>query len=196
MALSALPLADAELAFDPHWLGTEQADVLFATLRAQIAWEVHRIRLFGREVDSPRLSCWIGDPDASYRYSGVRFAPRLWPDALLPVRHRLEQTLGQDFNSVLANLYRDGRDAMGWHSDAEPELGTRPVIASISLGATRRFAFRHRQHPERRLSLELPHGSLLVMAGDTQRFYRHSLPRTARPVGERINLTFRRIRPA
>ena len=195
MALSALPLADAELAFDPHWLGADEADALFAALRAQVAWEVHRIRLFGREVDSPRLSCWIGDPDASYRYSGVRFEPRSWPDTLRPVRVRLEQTLGQGFNSVLANLYRDGRDAMGWHSDAEPELGARPVIASISLGAARRFAFRHRQQPERKLSLELPHGSLLVMAGDTQRFYRHSLPRTVRPVGERINLTFRRILP-
>jgi alkylated DNA repair dioxygenase AlkB len=195
MALSALPLADAELAFDPHWLGVDEADALFATLREQVAWEVHRIRLFGREVDSPRLSCWIGDPDASYRYSGVRFEPRPWPEALRPVLPRLEQALGQGFNSVLANLYRDGRDAMGWHSDAEPELGARPVIASISLGAARRFAFRHRQQPERRLSLELPHGSLLVMAGDTQRFYRHSLPRTAKPVGERINLTFRRILP-
>lgn len=193
MALSALPMADAELAFDPHWLGADEADALFAALRAQVAWEVHRIRLFGREVDSPRLSCWIGDPEASYRYSGVRFEPRPWPDALLPVRVRLEQALGHGFNSVLANLYRDGRDAMGWHSDAEPELGTHPVIASISLGAARRFAFRHRQQAERKLSFELPHGSLLVMAGDTQRFYRHCLPRTAKPVGERINLTFRRI---
>lgn len=195
MALSALPLADAELAFDPHWLGVDEADALFAALREQVAWEVHRIRLFGREVDSPRLSCWIGDPDASYRYSGVRFEPRPWPEALRPVLPRLEQALGQGFNSVLANLYRDGRDAMGWHSDAEPELGARPVIASISLGAARRFAFRHRQQPERRLSLELPHGSLLVMAGDTQRFYRHCLPRTTKPLGERINLTFRRILP-
>ncbi|MDR7135201.1 alkylated DNA repair dioxygenase AlkB [Lysobacter niastensis] len=195
MALSALPLADAELAFDPHWLGVDEADALFIALREQVAWEVHRIRLFGREVDSPRLSCWIGDPEASYRYSGVRFEPRPWPDALRPVRLRLVQALGQGFNSVLANLYRDGRDAMGWHSDAEPELGAQPVIASISLGAARRFAFRHRQQPERRLSLELPHGSLLVMAGDTQRFYRHCLPRTVKPVGERINLTFRRILP-
>ena len=125
----------------------------------------------------------------------MRFEPRPWPEALRPVRPRLEQALGQGFNSVLANLYRDGRDAMGWHSDAEPELGARPVIASISLGAARRFALRHRQQPERRLSLELPHGSLLVMAGDTQRFYRHCLPRTAKPLGERINLTFRRILP-
>jgi alkylated DNA repair dioxygenase AlkB len=196
MPLSPLPLVDAELAFDPHWLAPAEADALFAALRAQVPWEVHRIRLFGREVASPRLSCWIGDPDASYRYSGVRFEPRPWPDALRPVRRRLEDTLGGGFNSVLANLYRDGRDAMGWHSDGEPELGEHPVIASLSLGATRKFAFRHRQQPQQRLSIDLPHGALLVMSGDTQRFYRHSLPRTARPVGERINLTFRRILPA
>jgi len=94
---------------------------------------------------------------------------------------------------VLANLYRDGRDCMGWHSDDEPELGARPLIASLSLGATRRFALRHRRDPSRRLVLELPAGSLLLMRGQTQARWRHALPRTARPVGPRINLTFRRI---
>jgi len=194
MALSPLPLADAELAFDPDWLAPAEAETLFAALRRQVAWEVHRIRLFGREVDSPRLSCWIGDPDASYRYSGVRFEPRPWPPVLQPVRDRLVRELDVPFNSVLANLYRDGRDAMGWHSDSEPELGPAPVIASISLGAMRRFAFKQRHPPLRRLSMDLPSGSLLVMSGATQRNYRHSLPRTARPAGERINLTFRLIR--
>ena len=109
------------------------------------------------------------------------------------MRERLERTLDVTFNSVLANLYRDGTDAMGWHSDAEPELGPAPVIASISLGAMRRFALKHRDDPARKLTLELPHGSLLVMSGATQRHYRHALPRTTRPIGPRINLTFRRI---
>lgn len=193
MVLSPLPLPDAELHFDPHWLGPVEADGLIATLQAQVPWSVHRIRIFGREVDSPRLSCWIGDPQARYRYSGALFEPQPWPAALEPLRQRLRDTVGVDFNSVLANLYRDGRDAMGWHSDDEPELGVAPVIASLSLGATRRFALKHRRDPERRLALELPHGSLLVMSGATQRHYRHALPRTARPVGARINLTFRRI---
>jgi len=193
MPLSPLSLEDAELAFDPHWLVADSADALLATLRNAIPWEVHRIRLFGREHASPRLSCWIGDPDASYRYSGTRFAPRPWPAALAPIRERLAHELGLDFNSVLANRYRDGRDAMGWHGDDERELGPAPVIASLSLGATRRFVLKHRQHPERKLALELPNGSLLVMAGTTQQHYRHCLPRTARPIGERINLTFRRV---
>jgi alkylated DNA repair dioxygenase AlkB len=112
---------------------------------------------------------------------------------LRPLRERLSRELGVEFNSVLANRYRDGRDCMGWHSDAEPELGPAPVIASVSLGAMRRFVLKHRGEPERKLALELPHGSLLVMRGETQRHYRHALPRTAKPVGERVNLTFRRI---
>jgi alkylated DNA repair dioxygenase AlkB len=193
MPLLPLPLEDAELGFDPHWLDGAAATALHADLRDTIAWEVHRIRLFGREHPAPRLSCWIGDADASYRYSGTRFMPQPWPRALLPIRERLSEELGVDFNSVLANRYRNGRDAMGWHADAERELGPAPVIASLSLGATRRFVLKHRQRPELKLALALPPGSLLVMAGTTQEHYRHALPRTARPVGDRINLTFRRI---
>lgn len=193
MALRPLPLADAELAFDPNWLPAAWADALYEDLRASVPWDVHRIRLFGREHDSPRLSCWIGDPGASYRYSGTRFEPHPWPPALQAVRERLQREEGWRFNSVLANRYRDGGDAMGWHSDDEPELGGAPVIASLSLGAARRFRLKHRQRPELKAALELPHGSLLVMSGATQRNYRHALPRTAKPVGERINLTFRWI---
>ncbi len=188
-----IELAGADLELDRAWLSPAQADALFAALRDAIAWETHCISLFGREVDSPRLSCWIGDPDAVYTYSRTRFEPRPWPDALSTIRARLRSETGVDFNSVLANLYRDGRDAMGWHSDSEPELGAQPVIASLSLGATRRFVLKDRQDPARKLALELPSGSLLLMRGDTQRHYQHALPRTAKPVGARINLTFRRI---
>jgi alkylated DNA repair dioxygenase AlkB len=186
-------LAGAELWFAPDWLETGQADVLFAELRGSVEWETHRIRLFGREVDSPRLSSWIGDEDAAYTYSGTRFQPRSWPPALVDIRRRLAHELDCRFNSVLANRYRDGRDCMGWHSDDESELGPQPVIASLSLGATRHFVLKHRREPSYKLELPLTHGSLLVMRGDTQANYRHSLPRTARPVGERINLTFRLI---
>jgi alkylated DNA repair dioxygenase AlkB len=191
--LPPLPLEDAELAYAPAWLAAAEADALLAALLAQVPWEVHRIRLFGREHASPRLSCWIGDPEAVYRYSGTRFRPHPWPPALAGLRARLRGQLGEPFNSVLANRYRDGADAMGWHSDDEPELGPAPVIASLSLGATRRFVLRHRQRRERKLALELAHGSLLVMRGATQRHWQHALPRTARPVGERVNLTFRTI---
>lgn len=192
-ALIRLDLPDADVAFAANWLPAVEADALLAVLRDAVPWETHRIRLFGRLVDSPRLSCWIGDSDAAYTYSGTRFVPRPWPAVLLPVRERVAAVCDEAFNSVLANLYRDGRDAMGWHRDAEAELGPQPVIASLSLGARRRFVLKHVGDPTRRLALDLPHGSLLAMRGNTQRHYRHALPRTAKLVGARINLTFRRV---
>lgn len=192
----AAPILPDGTALIPGWLSADEADGLFAALMAQVAWETHRIRMFGRMVDSPRLSCWIGDPGASYVYSRVRFEPRPWPQSLAALRPRIDAAAGVAMNSVLANLYRDGRDAMGWHSDDEPELGPHPVIASLSLGGTRRFAFRHRRDPARKASIELTHGSLLLMAGDTQAEWKHALPRTAKPVPARINLTFRRILPS
>jgi alkylated DNA repair dioxygenase AlkB len=191
--LSPLPLADAELSFAPDFLSVAHASTLFEALRREIAWETHRIRLFGRELASPRLSCWIGDPGASYVYSNARFEPRAWSKSLRALRAEVSEATGEEFNSVLANLYRDGRDGMGWHSDDEPELGPQPVIASLSLGAARRFLLKHRRDPTRKLAIELPAGSLLLMRGDTQQNYRHALPKTARPVDARINLTFRRI---
>ena len=192
--LEDLPLAGATLQFDRQWLPQARADALFDALRSTIDWQVHRIRLFGRLVDSPRLSSWIGDADASYIYSGTRFEPQPWPDLLATLRDEVGAIAVTRFNSVLANLYRDGRDAMGWHSDDEAELGPQPVIASLSLGASRRFVFKHRREPERKLALDLSHGSLLLMRGDTQRNYRHALPRTKMDVGARINLTYRLIR--
>ncbi|MBT2116261.1 alpha-ketoglutarate-dependent dioxygenase AlkB [Dyella sp. LX-66] len=191
-----IPLPGAELRLLPHWLAQDEADGLLEELRGSIAWEVHRIRMFGREVDSPRLSCWIGDPDATYVYSRTRFEPHPWTEAMASLRWRVQQACGARFNSVLANLYRDGRDAMGWHSDDEPELGPHPVIASVSLGAERRFCLRPRaKDGDKRdvRGLELPHGSLLCMSGETQRNYQHSLPRTSAAIGARINLTFRWI---
>ena len=189
-------LPGASLTLLPDWLERERADRLFDELRDTLPWSVHRLRMFGRTVDSPRLSAWIGDPAATYRYSGTDFAPHPWTEALSALRERLERELEVPFNSVLANLYRTGRDAMGWHSDDEPELGPQPAIASVSLGGERRFALKHRQDATLHRTFELPHGSLLVMAGDTQHLYRHALPRTAREVAPRINLTFRWIEPA
>jgi alkylated DNA repair dioxygenase AlkB len=186
-------LPDAEVSLVHGWLEAGAATAAFETLLHAVPWEVHHLRLFGREVPSPRLSCWIGDPGAAYRYSGNRFEPRPWLPVLAALRDRLERELERPFNSVLANRYRSGADAMGWHSDDEPELGPRPLIASISLGARRRFILRHRSDPAQRTELELEPGSLLLMGGETQRHWKHALPRTARPVGERINLTFRHI---
>jgi alkylated DNA repair dioxygenase AlkB len=196
-----IELPGADVVLQPRWLAPAEADPLLATLLATIPWENHRIRLFGRELATPRLSCWIGDPGTGYVYSGTRFEPRAWPPALTGLRARIEAACGVGFNSVLANLYRDGNDSMGWHSDDERELGRQPVIASLSLGAEREFRFRRRLARGVRagaadvLRLRLPHGSLLCMAGATQALYRHDLPKTRAPAGPRINLTFRRIGP-
>lgn len=187
------PLPDADIQHDPSWLDPAAADALQLHLQTQIPWETHRIHLFGRWVDSPRLSCWIGDPGARYRYSGADFLPRPWTPPLLQLRHRLQDALGAPFNSVLLNRYRSGADSMGWHSDDERELGEDPVIASLTLGAARRFLLRRRDDPALKAAFLLRHGDLLVMAGATQRHYQHALPKSAKVAGERINLTFRHI---
>jgi alkylated DNA repair dioxygenase AlkB len=193
-----LPLPGAELSLWPHWLAPVDADGLLADLLATIAWETHRIHIYGREVDSPRLSCWIGDADATYVYSRTRFEPHPWTPALAALRARVEEACATRFNSVLANLYRNGQDSMGWHSDNEPELGRQPVIASLSLGAVRRFRLRAKRGEGKRdvHVVELGHGSLLRMAGDTQHLYVHDLPKTKAAVGPRINLTFRQVHTA
>jgi len=193
MAWNDIALPGAWLRYDPNWLPATRADALLVALREQIPWEIHRIRLFGRCHAVPRLSCWIGDADATYIYSGTRFAPQPWLPLLAELRTQLQEAVGAPFNSVLANCYRDGRDAMGWHSDDEPELGPAPVIASLSLGAERRFALKRREPGARSFGLPLAHGSVLVMAGETQRRYRHALPRSTRIADARINLTFRWI---
>jgi alkylated DNA repair dioxygenase AlkB len=186
-------LPDIHVCHKSGWLPSAEADALLLALHDGVPWEVHRLRMFGRWVDSPRLSCWMGDAGALYRYSGADFVPHPWLESLLPLRERLQQACQSRFNSVLLNRYRDGSDSMGWHSDDEPELGERPLIASLSLGAPRRFLLRRRDDHSCKREFLLGHGDLLVMAGDTQRFYQHALPKTRRPTGERINLTFRQI---
>lgn len=194
-------LAGADVALLEPWLPAAQADALQADLRASVPWETHSILLFGRKVASPRLSCWIGDPGTGYTYSRTRFEPHPWPASLTALRHRVEQACGARFNSVLANLYRNGGDSMGWHSDDEPELGPQPVIASLSVGAARTFRLRRklprgaRAKPDDTVQIPLLHGSLLRMAGDTQRLFRHEIPKTRRVTAERINLTFRWVEP-
>ncbi|MGA9420963.1 MAG: alpha-ketoglutarate-dependent dioxygenase AlkB [Rhodanobacteraceae bacterium] len=188
-----LQLPGADVRYAAHAFDVAKADQLFAALLQEIAWEQYRLRLFGRRIAAPRLSSWIGDADASYRYSGTRFEPQPWTPTVARLRDDLNARLGALFNSVLANRYRDGRDSMGWHADDEPELGARPLIASLSFGAPRRLRLRTCSDRRVALSIELAHGSLLVMAGDTQRLYQHELPKTEARIGERVNLTFRRI---
>ena len=193
MALSPLPLPQAELLFEPAFLPAAEAEALLAQLTTDVAWEQRSIRIFGQEIPQPRLTAWYGDAEARYTYSGLAWEPRPWLPALQALRQRVEAATATRFNSVLLNLYRDGRDSMGWHADDEPELGPAPAIASLSLGAARQFRLRPRAggpaHPP--FGLALPTGSLLLMCGPTQQHWQHALPKTARPVGPRLNLTFR-----
>jgi len=163
-----------------------------------LRWSQPEIRLFGRTLKQPRLVAYYGDPRAVYAYSGTRLDPLGWTPVLEKLRHRIERFTGLPFNAVLVNAYRDGRDSMGWHADDERELGPRPAIASLSLGAARRFRFRSRARnsTERAetLGIVLENGSLLVMKPGCQEAFQHALPRTRKPVGLRINLTWRRVR--
>jgi alkylated DNA repair dioxygenase AlkB len=177
------------------WLGADEADALQARLVDEVPWTVHRIRMFGRWVDSPRLSCWMGDPGVRYRYSGTLFEPEPWHPALRDLLPRLQAACGAQFNSVLLNRYREGGDYMGWHSDDEPELGLEPVIASLSLGAERRFVLRLKADHAVKREWRLAHGDLLVMRGDCQRVAQHALPKMAGVKHERVNSTFRWINP-
>jgi alkylated DNA repair dioxygenase AlkB len=165
---------------------------LFDQLMAITPWRQEIATLMGRRVPIPRLTAWHGE--AGYVYSGIRMTPAPWNAPLLEIKAVAEACAGQAFNSVLLNLYRDGRDSVSWHADNEPGLGRNPVIASISLGATRRFQMKHRRRNER-LSLDLPSASCLVMAGATQHRWLHQVPKISRPVGPRINLTFRAVAP-
>jgi len=176
-----------------RWLQPDEARAAFADLRGETPWKSESIRIAGRVVPVPRLTAWYGDPGATYTYSGLRNEPLPWTPLLDALRVRAGETAAAAFNSVLLNRYRDGRDSMGWHSDDERELGDDPVIASLSLGAPRRFVLRHAKKRGRSLTLVLGDGSLLVMGGTTQRFYRHAVPKEDE-AGERINLTFRWIR--
>jgi len=176
----------------PHFLDSRDADRYLVSLWQELEWRQTAITLFGRSVMQPRLIAWYGDPDANYSYSGLELSPQPWHPLLVEIKRRIEAFASRRFNSVLANAYRDGKDSMGWHRDDEKELGSKPFIASLSLGEERRFLVRE---PGRKSSgLDLGHGSLLVMKGDFQKRFQHSLPKTRREKDLRINLTYRQIR--
>jgi alkylated DNA repair dioxygenase AlkB len=183
------------LEYTPGLFPEGDADRYMSELREQTDWEQHQIRIAGRSVACPRLSAWEGDPGVRYRYSGLTLEARGWQPRVREIREVVERATGVPYNSVLLQLYRDGSDGMGWHADDEAELGPEPPIASVSFGAPRRFVLRHKRDARLpRTEIVLEPGSLLFMYGHTQRDWKHALPKTRRPVGPRINLTFRRVR--
>ncbi|MDB5072624.1 MAG: repair system protein [Candidatus Eremiobacteraeota bacterium] len=180
--------------YDRDFLDAATADELLRELLGAVPWKQEHLRLYGRAIPFPRLTAWYGDSGAVYTYSGIVNVPRAWTAGLARLRDRLHVALGVRFNSALLNLYRTGSDGMGWHADDEPELGERPVIASLSLGATRRFELRRLPKGDTR-GLALEHGSLLVMSGETQSCWKHQVPKETTVRAPRVNLTFRVIDP-
>ncbi len=179
----------------PDWLARDAADRAMAALIDEVAWRQDAIRTPRGRIPLPRLTAWQGEPDAVYVYSGIRNVPAPWTPAVLELKRAVEAACRTRFNSVLLNRYRNGQDSMGWHADNEPELGDAPVIASVSLGATRVFDLRHRATGVTH-AYRLAHGSLLVMRGRTQAEWQHRVPKAPSVQGERINLTFRWVSPA
>lgn len=191
---SSLCPFDGELYRVKAFFSQPEADRQFDSFYRTLAWQEESLLIFGKWCKVPRLMCWYGDAEAVYRYSSVEHRPLPWTSELSAVKANIETFCGCAFNSVLANLYRDGRDSMGYHADNEKELGINPVIASLSFGDARLFRLYHKKRREN-LDIILEHGDLLVMAGELQHHWVHALPKTRQAKNSRINLTFRRILP-
>ncbi len=189
LAGNLLPRDGAVYLFEDA-VGARDGTLLLERLLAEMDWRQEWLQVMGKRVAVPRLTAWYGDK--GYRYSGIDHRPRRWCEPLPVLKDIAEACAGQVFNGVLLNFYRDGRDSVSWHSDNEAELGRHPVIASVSLGATRRFVLKHRGDGAR-VVLDLGHGGCLVMAGATQEHWVHSIAKSRRAVGARVNLTFRKI---
>jgi alkylated DNA repair dioxygenase AlkB len=189
-----LDLPDAEIIYYPHFLDTNEADKIFVELKNTIPWQQDQIQVFGKTHAQPRLTALYGNEGKPYSYSNITMQPHYWTPLLQKIKSYVESVCETEFTSVLLNYYRDGKDSNGWHADNEKELGTNPTIASLSFGAARTFQLKHNTIKENKKSILLEHGSLLLMKGPTQHFWKHQIPKTAKPTGPRINLTFRIIK--
>jgi alkylated DNA repair dioxygenase AlkB len=193
--VNRLPLPDAEVYFLPSLDLDAPSETLLARLTEETDWRSETITLWGKTYLQPRLIAWHGDPDARYSYSKKTYEPLPWTPLLLDLKTRVESASGTTFNSVLLNYYRNESDSMGFHADDEPELGERPVIASLSLGAERALVFQHKTRKDiKPVSVVLNSGSFLVMQGETQAHWKHGIRKQTRACGPRINLTFRSIK--
>lgn len=165
----------------------------FQNLMEKVHWQHDEVMIFGKKIVTGRKTAWYGEEEFEYTYSKMTKKARLWIPELLPLKKKVEEVTHLEFNSCLLNLYHSGEEGMSWHSDAEAELGKEPAIASVSLGAQRKFVLKHKASAEK-IELQLEPGSLLLMAGETQKYWLHSLPKTKKVKEPRINLTFRNIK--
>lgn len=192
--LEKLAMQGADVSFSPQISLPFDLQVLLKKLIDTIPWRAEKVTVWGKKFDQPRLIAWFGEEGKSYTYSGIHMNPNPWTSELLALKGELEKIVQVEFNSVLLNYYRDERDSMGFHSDDEKELGSQPVIASLSLGEERTFVFKHKRLENLKIEkIKLTSGSLLVMKGDTQKNWKHGIEKESQPCGPRVNLTFRRI---
>ena len=192
--LERIPMQDAEVYYLRELFLAQTAEAIMNQLINEVRWRAENIVVWGKTYPQPRLTAWYGDNGINYTYSGIQLVALPWTDTLIDIKNRIEKFAGTDFNSVLLNYYRSHRDSMGLHSDDEPELGRRPIIASLSLGEQRTLVLKHKTKRDlKSVRLKLASGSLLLMKGDTQHYWKHGIEKEKRPCGPRVNLTFRRV---
>ena len=192
--LERIPMPDAEVYYLRELILVQTAEAVMNQLIDEVPWRAENILVWGKTFPQPRLTAWYGDNGANYSYSGIHLDPLPWTHTLIDIKNRVETIAGTDFNSVLLNYYRNHHDSMGLHSDDEPELGRQPIIASVSLGEERTFVLKHKNRRDlKSVRLQLASGSLLLMKGETQHYWKHGIEKEKHPCGPRVNLTFRRI---
>jgi alkylated DNA repair dioxygenase AlkB len=187
-------LPDAEISYHPNFFDTQKSNELFSKLKSEIPWQLDHITVFGKSHPQPRLTALYGNEGKPYGYSNIVMKPHPWSPLIMFIKNQIEEICQETFTTVLLNKYRNGKDSNGWHADNEKELGKNPIIASVSFGAERIFQLKHNSIENLKQNILLEHGSLLIMKGTTQHFWKHQIPKTAKPIDERINLTFRIIK--
>ncbi len=184
---------DGEVFLFKNVYSVSESDRLLGSLYKSVEWKQEKIKLFGKWHRQPRLSAWYGERGKQYTYSGITLKAKPWNTTLLNIKSKIQTKTDAEFNSGLLNYYRNGQDSMGWHRDNEKELGPKPVIGSISLGATRTFCMQHIKDKQLKINVELSTGSYLIMQGDTQHFWRHCVPKQHKCSKPRLNITFRNV---
>ncbi len=188
-----LHLPDSNISYFPNFIALKKADAYFEMFKNDIPWQQDDITVFGKSYAQPRLTALYGNNDRPYSYSNIKMQPHQFTKELLEIKEEIEKNIEVKFTTCLLNRYRTGKDSNGWHADNEKELGQNPIIASITLGQERYFHLKHSTNKALKHKLLLAHGSLLLMQGETQHHWLHQIPKSTKPIGERINLTFRII---
>jgi len=177
----------------PNFYDNVESNLFFLALKEKVVWKQEAMQMYGKKINFPRLTAWYGDSETPYSFSGITLQPLYWLPELLEIKKKIEEKAQTEFNSVLLNLYRNGNDSISWHTDAEPELGVNPIIGSVNFGETRKFQLKHKNTQEK-FDIDLTHGSALIMQGELQHYWQHQVPKTTKPIKDRINLTFRNIK--